>query len=288
MDADRLRVDAVIVEEILEIVFPVRDAADHGAHGALRPVEDAGAGLGQCRGADAVGELADVRLPHRQRGQLRLQVAPEHVGPADVLLHHRQQVVIEGARLDQLQRRDAQPLLEDLGRRRGIGAGRHAAHVEMMAERADDGDAAPLGEDRAEGQDVGDVLAAAIGIVGDDDIAILPALQRQVVAQHGAQARAHRVQVLRDARRLRDIVAMRVEDRRGIIQQLAHDGGAAGAPDGDIHLGGGGGQGVAQDFQRDRVEMGAHAARASVRPALWRRAISVWSGPGAQCQPSAR
>ncbi|GAV37022.1 hypothetical protein ROTAS13_04712 [Roseomonas sp. TAS13] len=279
MDADGRVSDAVVVEEILECVVPIRDAADHRPHGALGPVQDLRAARDHRRGAEARGQLAQVALAHGERGDLRLEVAPEDLRLAHVLPHHRQQVGVQHAAPAKLQRRQAQPFLEDLGRGRGIGARRHAAHVEMVAERADDGDALPLREDRAEGQDVGNVLAAAIGIVGDDDIAFLPLCQRQVVAHHGQQPGAHRVQVLRDAGGLRDVVAVAVEDGGGIVQQFPHHGGAAGAPDRHVHLGGGGGQAVAQDLQFDRTEHDRHASCF--------RAISVPSGPGAQRQPGA-
>ena len=56
----------------------------------------------------------------------------------------------------------------------------------------------------------------------------------------------------RDTCRLRDIPAVAIEDRGGIVEQLAHDGGAAGAPDRDVHLGGRRGQRVVDDLELDR------------------------------------
>ena len=82
----------------------------------------------------------------------------------------RQDVLVEHAALEQLHRRDAQAFLEDLGRGRAIAAGGDAADIEVVAERADEGDAPPVVKDRAEGEDVRQVLAAAIGVVGDDDV----------------------------------------------------------------------------------------------------------------------
>ena len=55
-----------------------------------------------------------------------------------------------------------------------------------------------------------------------------------------------------DTSRLRDIPAVAIKDRGGVVEQLAHDGGAAGAPDRDIHLGRGRGQRIVDDLQFDR------------------------------------
>ncbi len=126
----------------------------------------------------------------------------------------------------------------------------------MMAERADDGDALAVMEDRTEAENVGQMLAAAIGVVGEDDVARLPVLQRDEAADDLQETGAHRIEMLRDARRLRDVEAVAVEDRRRVIEQLAHDGRAAGAPDGDVHLGRRGGQRVAQNLEFDRAELG--------------------------------
>src|SRR5262245_42024296 len=55
----------------------------------------------------------------------------------------------------------------------------------------------------------------------------------------------------RNAGRLRDIPAVAIKDRGGIVEQLAHDGGTAGAPNGNVHLGGGCSQRVVDDLKFD-------------------------------------
>ena len=52
------------------------------------------------RAAVARRELAHVALAHGQRGELRLQIAPQHVGLAHVLAHQRQHLLVEDAALD--------------------------------------------------------------------------------------------------------------------------------------------------------------------------------------------
>ena len=161
-----------------------------GAHGTLRAVEDLRAGRHHDGGLVAGGELAQVRVTDRQGGDLRLEVAPQHVGPAHVLAQQRQHLLVQHAAPKQFQRRDAQAFLEDLGRVRRVTAGRHAAHVEMVAQRAHDRDALRPREDRPERQDVGDVLAPAIGIVGDHDVTLLPGVERQEVPHDREQSGA--------------------------------------------------------------------------------------------------
>ena len=115
----------------------------------------------------------------------------------------------------------------------------------------------PFVEHRLEGDDVGQVLAAAIGIVGDDDVVGAPLLRGDVAGEDLGEEAAHRVEVARDARRLRHVPAVAVEDGGGVVEQLAHDGGAAGAPHRDVHLGGRRGQRVVDDLELDRRDVGA-------------------------------
>ena len=102
------------------------------------------------------------------------------------------------------------------------------------------------------------MLRAAIGVIGGNNIIFVPIGCVHEAVQQYAQRRPHGIQMLRNARGLRDIIAIRVEDRRGIIQQFAHRGAAASAPDGDIHLGRCRCQRIADHFDFDGAE--AHGA----------------------------
>jgi hypothetical protein len=75
--------------------------------------------------------------------------------------------------------------------------------------------------------------------------------QHEIVEKR-AQRSVHGVQMLRDPRGLGDVVVVRIEDRRRIIQQFAHDRAAARPLDCDVHFGGGGGQCVADHLHGDR------------------------------------
>ena len=76
-----------------------------------------------------------------------------------------------------------------------------------------------------------------------------------VVGEDLGEEVAHRVEVARDARGLRHVPAVAIEDGGGVVEQLAHDGRAAGAPHRDVHLGGGRGQRVVDDLELDRRDV---------------------------------
>jgi len=65
------------------------------------------------------------------RGDLRGQVATPFIGRADVTQNQIEHGLVCSTRLDDLDRRDDQALLIDLGRERHR-AGRHAAHVGVV------------------------------------------------------------------------------------------------------------------------------------------------------------
>ena len=256
VDADRLVGDAVVVDLVLELVGAVGDAPDHGAHAGFRGVENLLERPLEARLAQLGGEPLDAGRAHLQRGELRLQVAPQQLRLAHVLQDGGAQGLVELAGVEQLHRRDAQALLEDLDRAGAVAAGRGAADIEVVAQRADEADAPAFVEHRPVGDDVGQMLAAAIGIVGDDDIVGPPLFRGDVVGEDLGEEAAHRVEVARDARRLRHVPAVAVEDGGGVVEQLAHDGRAAGAPHGDVHLGGGRGQRVVDDLELDGRDVG--------------------------------
>src|SRR5690606_27231285 len=78
---------------------------------------------------------------------------------------------------------NAEAFLVDLRRAGVVAAGRSAADIEMMHEHSGNADEPAVDEGRLKGQDVIEVLSARIGIVGDDDVAFAPLMERNVVAQ---------------------------------------------------------------------------------------------------------
>jgi len=73
-----------------------------------------------------------------------LQVAHHDAGLADVLRNQPPEHFVTHAFGEEFRGRNTQSLLIDFGGVRRITAGRHAADIEMVAERADDGDTLSL------------------------------------------------------------------------------------------------------------------------------------------------
>ena len=204
--------------------------------------------------AVAVDELDHAVAPDLERRGLRAQVAHGDVGQPDVAGDEVEQALVELAPLEELDRRDAQPLLVDLHRITGVAPRAHAADVEVVSQRAADGDERPAMEDRQEGLDVGEVLAALVGVVGDDDVAFFPLCDGNRLVQCGAQRAAHRVQMDGDAARLRDDSPIEVEDRGGVVEHLPDDGGVGGAENRRRHLLGDTHQRVVHDLEGHGID----------------------------------
>src|SRR5205814_7410907 len=170
---------------------------------------------------------------------------------------------------------------------RGIASGRETTHVEMMAERSHHGDALAFREHRPERQKVRQMLAAAIGVVGDHDVTVAPSVERQEALDNRPETKPHRVEVLGNAGRLGDVVAIPIEHRGRIIQELAHDRRAAGAPDRDVHLRGDSGERAAEYLELDRPEPWTWQNHPLLPFSASRTAISLPRSPGPQRQPFA-
>ena len=167
------KIDAVVVDPVLEVHLAVRKLADRrashslGIVGHLVHVD--------LRRLDAVllDQLGQLTRGDLAGGELRAQIAEDLHRNADVLLDKRDQCLVEFAAGHQLERRDAQAFLIDLGRVRGIGAGHAAADVGLVRRGRGEGHTLSANEDRLEDEDVGQVHAALEGIVHDEDVVFL-------------------------------------------------------------------------------------------------------------------
>ena len=165
---------------------------------------------------------------------------------------------------DELERRDDEALLEELGRA-GEGAGGHAADVGVVGAVGDEADeglaAAAAGvhpsislrtngtlRRREDGGDEGDVVevrAAEVGVVEGDDVA-----GGEVEAlEGGGDGSGHGAEVDGDVGGLRDHVAVGVKEGAGVVLALLDVRGEAGAAEGDAHLLGDGGEEVLEDLE---------------------------------------
>src|SRR5262249_47408711 len=144
----------------------------------------------------------------------------------------------------------------------------------------DETDAPTVPVHRLERDDVRQVLPARVGIVRDDDVVRPDVVGRYEPIEHRAQKMAHGIEMARNARCLRHVPAVAVENGGRVIEQLAHDGRAAGAPYRDVHLGGGRDQRVVDDLELDRGDLVGGA-----QWSLW--AIRWPSDSRRQVQPAA-
>ena len=107
-------------------------------------------------------------------------------------------------------------------------------------------------EDRNDHRDVGQVRAAAIGIVEHIGVAApdaAPVARSAARLDDRADALAHRAEVHRDVRRIGDQRALRVEDRAGEIEPLLDVHGRRGGLQRDAHLLGDGHEQVVEDLE---------------------------------------
>ena len=188
--------DAVVLHVLGELVDAVRDGLDLGPHPALGVVHELVRGLLDELAAEAVEQLDHAPLGDPQRADLRVEVAPRV--PRRAVVGHDQppQVHVVDVALDDLDRRDPQALLEDLGGVRGEAADGLAADLGEMADVGHEAEQLALVEDRAHDAVLGDVRAAAVGIVVQDDVAGLERLDAELLDRP-----AHDEQAGRDLRR---------------------------------------------------------------------------------------
>ena len=143
-----------------------------------------------------------------------------------------------------------------------------AAEIEMVRRRAGERDQFALDEDRREDEHVLQVLAAAVGIVVDVEVAGLAACASVHCCGAGAEDLRHRAQVHRDQLGLRDDVASRVEQCGGRVLGLAHDVGVGRADELGAHLAGDRDQRLADDGVVDGIELAGLSRRSAARPIL--------------------
>ena len=109
-------------------------------------------------------------LADAERAELRADVADPLLGDTDVVQHDVDDVLANLAAPDELDRRQAQPLLHDLGRGRGKAARHHAAGIRPMAGIRQVAPEAVAVIERPHHLDVHQVGAAEIGVVDQDDV----------------------------------------------------------------------------------------------------------------------
>ena len=155
-------------------------------------------------------------------------------GTTNIDLEQRLQRRIQFAAAVQLERRNPQALLIDFRRIRGVRTRHATADIGVMADHDRECATPLIGENRHEHEHVGQMHAAVIGIVHDDDIAVM-----QIAAEF-RQHRLHRLgdgaEVLGDGLGLRHHLSVGRAKRRGEIHHVLDDLRARDAHDGIGHV----------------------------------------------------
>ena len=172
-DMDVFDAVPVVIQDRLAVIDAVRPLRDHRTGLALRPVQhrlDRGMGGGP---AEFPGQGQQAALTDMGRAGHRREVAPEIIGMAYIDHQHLQHVPPHSALRIQPQRRDADALLPDLGRRRIVGAMRRAADVGLVrpVDRPEHRRIAI--EHRHEHRQIREVIAAVIRIIEQEHVAAM-------------------------------------------------------------------------------------------------------------------
>ena len=115
--------DPVVVDVVEEVVDAVGQLAERGAGHALGVVDELGHVFLEFGVAVARGELDQRRLGDVAGGELGAQIAEHLHRHSHIGLDQREQRFVALAALVELQRRDAQPLLVDLGQSEAFDPG---------------------------------------------------------------------------------------------------------------------------------------------------------------------
>ena len=120
---------------------------------------------------NSVEQLHEPALADARRADHRREIAAEVARMAHIEHDHLVDVSRRTPSVVELQRRDADALLPDLGRAGVVGAVRGAADVALVRAVDRPEDQAVAVEDRHEGGQVRQVVAAVVGVVEQEDVA---------------------------------------------------------------------------------------------------------------------
>ena len=194
--------ESIVVNVIEEMISPARPGLYLLARQSLGIVEQflhIGVDL---VGAVTLQQLFKPAFADLRGGKLCREVSPYPVRDPDVDPDQRLQCRIEHAAVVELERRNTQPFLIDL---RGVGCirSRHAAaYIGVMTDHHGKGTPPAAVKNRHEHEDVRQMHAAMVGVVHDNDVAIVQiALE---LLQHCGHRLRDRTKMLSDGLGLRD------------------------------------------------------------------------------------
>ena len=132
------------------------------------------------------------------------------------------QIHVVHVALDDLHRRNAQALLEDLGRVRGEAPDRLAADLRQVADVGDEAEQLALVEDGSDHRVLGDVRTATVWVVVEDHVAGLERIDAELLERPAHDEEARR-DLGRAELRLADHVAAPIEEHAREVEALVED-----------------------------------------------------------------
>ena len=249
--------DAVAVEQPFGRRLSLRQFGNGRAQFVRRALEDGREGIADRARAETFAQLLDALRAHLRHRDLGVDVAAHErrltaVGEDDAF-----DIGLRDARVHDFDRRHQQALVEHFG---GIGRGRardRAAHVRLVRDRTRKRDDPAGREHRRDEGHVGDVgQAALVGMIGDEDVAVLDRVDAAIELEDAADEMAVDRGV-EEHRRRHDQAPLAVEDHAAEVARLADDGRVAGAVEMVVHFIDQARDLVAQDLDGDGVH--AHA-----------------------------
>lgn len=206
--------------------------------------------------------------PHHAGRHLGPEVAQDDVRDPNVLFEDGHQGLVGPPLLEELERRQAQPFLEDLGGVRGGAARRLAPHVLVVGHGAGQGHRLALVTNGNDDDDVGKVGPPIIRIIHQVHVPLAHGGGREGADDPLDPGDEH-PEVGGDGRGLGDGLAAGIEEGRRGVQALPDDARVAGLEEGELHLLGDHVERVPEHLEGDGVD--GHPRPSAARDGGWRR-----------------
>ena len=267
-DMDVVGAVAIVVEKRLALVDAILPAGNDRPHQALGTVENGRDRRMRRRRAELGEQLSEPALADARRADHGREIAAEVAGMAHIEHDHLVDVLAPLALLVELQRRNADAFLVDLGGAGVVGAVRGAADVALV--RAVD---RPEGktvvvEDRDEGREVRQMIAAPVGVVEQVDVTGADRAFEKLMHRLGRKRQS--ADVDRHMLRLRDQATLGIAQRGREIAAGVQDLRVGRAQHGLAHLLDDGAKSMLDHGDGDRINGKAHA---ETRPGRGRAAV---------------
>ena len=249
---------AVVVEPALRAVDAVGDFRDLRAQallGIIHPVVRRAHHGGQAVTAE---ELCERLLALVHRRDHRLDVAAVHVGRAHVVFVELPDRLVAPPALIELDRVEQLALGENVDDI-DIEARRRAADIEEMRGGRREADEPPLMEDRHRDSHIRGVRSARVGMIVDDDIALVDVARE--AAHEAADVEGQGADVHRRVLAFAQLASLDVENAAAQILGFAHDARIGHAVEHMRHLRRYGVERAAEHAQRDGIELRVRKAQ---------------------------